>query len=173
MVSLAIFIFSGHNTDGKYFVTCNKLGFHCETAPKRIVFYIEKAKDGHITPVEVVEIIDFSCGSNHTVSTTSLWYVHSDWYYTRYAELAAKTGSLQVVLDVHVSHNFPITANSCWPSVAYMLFNFHYYILLFIFLSFFCSVCTNVICEYNSETSDALWMFLGSLMGTGVNRWPM
>jgi hypothetical protein len=78
VVSLAIFIFSGHNTDGKYFVTCNKLGFHCETAPKRIVFYIEKAKDGHITPVEVVEIIDFSCGSNHTVSTTTFWYVHND-----------------------------------------------------------------------------------------------
>jgi hypothetical protein len=75
---LTMLIFSGHNTDGKYFVTCNKLGFHCETAPKRIVFYIEKAKDGHITPVEVVEIIDFSCGSNHTVSTTSLWYVHND-----------------------------------------------------------------------------------------------
>ena len=61
----------GHNTDGKYFVTCNKLGFHCETAPKRIVFYIEKAKDGHITPVEVVEIADFSCGSNHTVAVDS------------------------------------------------------------------------------------------------------
>ncbi|PSN33959.1 Protein RCC2 [Blattella germanica] len=61
----------GHNTDGKYFVTCNKLGFHSETAPKRIVFYIEKAKDGHITPVEVVEIVDFSCGSNHTVAVDS------------------------------------------------------------------------------------------------------
>lgn len=67
----------GHNTDGKYFVTCNKLGFHCETAPKRIVFYIEKAKDGHITPVEVVEIIDFSCGSNHTVAVDSLKRVFS------------------------------------------------------------------------------------------------
>jgi hypothetical protein len=30
--------------------------------------------------VEVVEIIDFSCGSNHTVSTTCLWYVYNDWY---------------------------------------------------------------------------------------------
>ncbi|KAK7861893.1 hypothetical protein R5R35_010793 [Gryllus longicercus] len=58
----------GHNTDGKYFVTSTKLGFHCETTPKRIVFYVEKAKDGHISPVEVMEIIDFSCGSNHTVA---------------------------------------------------------------------------------------------------------
>lgn len=74
---LAIFIFSGHNSDGEYFAACNKLGFHCETSPKRIVFYIEKAKDGHIIPVEVVEIIDFSCGSNHTVSTTSLEFVPS------------------------------------------------------------------------------------------------
>ncbi|XP_046983465.1 protein RCC2 homolog [Schistocerca americana] len=61
----------GHNTDGKYFVTSNKLGFHCETSPKRIVFYVEKAKDGHVTPVEVLEITDFSCGSNHTVAVDS------------------------------------------------------------------------------------------------------
>lgn len=59
---------TGHNTDGKYFVTSTKMGFHCEMAPKRIVFFIERTKDGKIKPVDVDEIRDFSCGTNHTVS---------------------------------------------------------------------------------------------------------
>lgn len=58
----------GHNTDGKYFQTTTKLSFHYETSPKRIVLYIEKTKDGHVSPVDVTEIVDFSCGPNHTVS---------------------------------------------------------------------------------------------------------
>lgn len=57
----------GHNTDGKFFLTTTKLSFHYETSPKRIVLYIEKTKDGHVTPVDVQEIVDFSCGPNHTV----------------------------------------------------------------------------------------------------------
>ena len=61
----------GHNTDGKYFVTCTKLGFHFEKAPKRIVIYVERSKDGHITPLDGVEITDFSCGYNHTVAIDS------------------------------------------------------------------------------------------------------
>lgn len=61
----------GHNTDGKYFVNSNKMTFHFETSPKKIVLYIEKAKDGHITPIEGVQIVDFSCGNNHTVSLFS------------------------------------------------------------------------------------------------------
>lgn len=58
----------GHNTDAKYFITSNKISFHFETSPKRIPLYIEKAKDGHITPIEGVQIVDFCCGNNHTVS---------------------------------------------------------------------------------------------------------
>ncbi|KAG4080625.1 hypothetical protein HA402_013155 [Bradysia odoriphaga] len=61
----------GHNTDGKYFVNSNKMTFHFETSPKKIVLYIEKAKDGHITPIEGVQIVDFSCGNNHTVAIDS------------------------------------------------------------------------------------------------------
>ncbi|KAJ1525422.1 hypothetical protein ONE63_010236 [Megalurothrips usitatus] len=61
----------GHNTDGKYFVTSTKMGFHCEMAPKRIVFFIERTKDGKIKPVEVDEIRDFSCGTNHTCAIDS------------------------------------------------------------------------------------------------------
>ncbi|GLV48659.1 uncharacterized protein CBL_06051 [Carabus blaptoides fortunei] len=61
----------GHNTDGKYFQTTTKLSYHFETSPKRIVLYIEKTKDGHVTPVDVTEIVDFSCGPNHTVAIDS------------------------------------------------------------------------------------------------------
>ena len=58
----------GHNTDGKYFITNTKMGFHFEKAPKRIVLYVERDKDGHVTPLDRVEITDFSCGYHHTVA---------------------------------------------------------------------------------------------------------
>lgn len=58
----------GHNTDGKYFVTSTKMSFHFEMSPKRVPLFIEKAKDGHVTPVDDVQIVDFSCGNNHTVA---------------------------------------------------------------------------------------------------------
>ncbi|XP_044736012.1 protein RCC2 homolog [Chrysoperla carnea] len=61
----------GHNTDGKFFQTSTKLGFHYEPSPKRVVLYIEKTKDGHVTPVDVTEIVDFACGTNHTVAIDS------------------------------------------------------------------------------------------------------
>ncbi|XP_017785225.1 PREDICTED: protein RCC2 homolog [Nicrophorus vespilloides] len=61
----------GHNTDGKYFKTSTRLCFNHETSPKRIVLYIEKSKDGHVAPVDVTEIVDFSCGQNHTVAIDS------------------------------------------------------------------------------------------------------
>lgn len=60
---------AGHNTDGKYFVTSNKLGFSCETRPRRVMVFIDKARDGTITPVMDVEITDLACGPNHIVST--------------------------------------------------------------------------------------------------------
>lgn len=65
---ISIFLCIGHNTDGKYFINSNRMSFHFETSPKRIVLYIEKAKDGHVTPIDGVQIVDFSCGNNHTVS---------------------------------------------------------------------------------------------------------
>lgn len=61
----------GHNTDGKYFITSSKMSFHFETSPKRVPLYIEKAKDGHVTPVDDVQIVDFACGNNHTVAVDS------------------------------------------------------------------------------------------------------
>ncbi|XP_049886487.1 protein RCC2-like [Pectinophora gossypiella] len=56
----------GHNTDGKYFVTSTKLSFHFETVPKHVAMFFEKTKDGHVMPVKDVDIVDFSCGNNHT-----------------------------------------------------------------------------------------------------------
>ncbi|XP_067622064.1 protein RCC2 homolog isoform X2 [Eurosta solidaginis] len=67
----------GHNTDAKYFVNANKLSFHFETSPKKIVLYIEKSKEGHVTPVENVQIVDFACGNNHTVAIDSKKRVYS------------------------------------------------------------------------------------------------
>nr|XP_034185599.1 protein RCC2 homolog [Osmia lignaria] len=61
----------GHNTDGKYFITNTKMAFHFEKVPKRIVLYVERAKDGHVTPLDCVEITDFSCGHYHTVAIDS------------------------------------------------------------------------------------------------------
>lgn len=61
----------GHNTDGKYFLTSTKMSYHFETSPKKVVLYVEKAKDGHVTPLEDVKIVEFSCGYNHTVAIDS------------------------------------------------------------------------------------------------------
>ncbi|CAG5104364.1 Similar to rcc2: Protein RCC2 homolog (Xenopus laevis) [Cotesia congregata] len=61
----------GHNTDGKYFITNSKMAFHFEKVPKRIVLYVEKSKDGHVIPLDRVEISDFSCGYHHTVAIDS------------------------------------------------------------------------------------------------------
>lgn len=59
--------FSGHNTDGKYFVSSNKLAYSSETRPRRIHVFTEKGRDGHVTPVNDVEIDDIACGLNHAV----------------------------------------------------------------------------------------------------------
>lgn len=48
------------------------MSFHFETSPKKIVLYIEKSKEGHVTPVQNgVQIVDFACGNNHTVAIDS------------------------------------------------------------------------------------------------------
>ena len=61
----------GNNTDGKYFISANRLSFHFQTSPKKVVLYIEKSKEGHVTPVDNVQILDFACGNNHTVAIDS------------------------------------------------------------------------------------------------------
>lgn len=69
--------FTGHNTDGKFLVTSNRLSFNFETSPKRIIHYVEKSKDGHVTPIEDVQITDVACGINHTVPFD---YIHLNVY---------------------------------------------------------------------------------------------
>ena len=61
-------MWSGHNTDGKYFVTNTKLGFSCETRPRRVLVFIEKSRDGVVSAVTDVEVRDVVCGQNHVVS---------------------------------------------------------------------------------------------------------
>ncbi|XP_015912785.2 protein RCC2 homolog [Parasteatoda tepidariorum] len=61
----------GHNSDGKYFVTSNKLSFRCEVVPRRIIAFIEKTREGHVTLVDDVHIIDVACGINHSVAIDS------------------------------------------------------------------------------------------------------
>ncbi|KAA0194131.1 hypothetical protein HAZT_HAZT005946 [Hyalella azteca] len=57
----------GHNTDGKYFITSNKLSFEFVTSPRRIPVFVECAKGGPIKPIPDVHVTDVACGNNHTV----------------------------------------------------------------------------------------------------------
>ena len=60
-------VITGHNTDGKYFVTSNKLAFRSEMSPRKVQVWIEKARDGRVSPIHDVEVRDMACGANHTV----------------------------------------------------------------------------------------------------------
>jgi len=56
----------GHNTDGKYFVTANRLSFHFETSPRKVPLFVERSKDSQPTPISDVQIVSVACGNNHT-----------------------------------------------------------------------------------------------------------
>ena len=58
----------GHNSEGKYFASGNKLAYRCELTPRKLVFFIEKTREGHILPLEDVSIVDIGCGVNHTIA---------------------------------------------------------------------------------------------------------
>lgn len=60
------------------------MSFHFETSPKRVVLYIEKSKDGHVTPIDGVQIVDFACGNNHTVIYIAYYYTGADKRVIRY-----------------------------------------------------------------------------------------
>lgn len=62
----------GHNTDGQYFVTSNKLAFYCEVLPRHVAVFVEKTKDGFTHIMDDVKIVDVSCGNNHTVKVLIL-----------------------------------------------------------------------------------------------------
>ncbi|KAJ7393514.1 Protein rcc2 [Desmophyllum pertusum] len=57
----------GHNTDGQYFVTANKLSFDCEVLPRHVAVFVEKTKDGFTHIMDDVKVVDASCGNNHTI----------------------------------------------------------------------------------------------------------
>jgi len=61
----------GHNTDGQYFVTANKLAFDCEVLPRHVAVFVEKTKDGFTHIIDDVKIVDVSCGNNHTIARDS------------------------------------------------------------------------------------------------------
>ena len=67
-VTSYVLLFSGHNTDGKYFVTSNKMEYKCEMIPRKVNVFIEKTRDGHVIPVTDVDVREVACGLNHTVS---------------------------------------------------------------------------------------------------------
>lgn len=58
----------GHNTDGRYFVSSNKLQFKCELVPRRVQIFIDKTREGHVVPVDDVTIVDVASGLNHTIA---------------------------------------------------------------------------------------------------------
>jgi len=58
----------GHNTDGKFFVTANKIGFHSETSPRKVPLFVEREKNQQPTPVSDVQIASIACGNNHTAA---------------------------------------------------------------------------------------------------------
>ncbi|KAL5014792.1 hypothetical protein ScPMuIL_009062 [Solemya velum] len=76
----------GHNSDGKFFVTSNKLSFKCEVIPRKVNVFIEKTRDGHILPVPDVEVRGIACGLNHTIIVDSKKRVFS-WGFGGYGRL--------------------------------------------------------------------------------------
>ncbi|CAL9703770.1 unnamed protein product [Knipowitschia caucasica] len=76
----------GHNSDGKYIARSNRIEFDCELIPRRVALFIEKSKDGQITPVPNVVVRDVACGSNHTLVLDSQKRVFS-WGFGGYGRL--------------------------------------------------------------------------------------
>ncbi|PVD35390.1 hypothetical protein C0Q70_02352 [Pomacea canaliculata] len=76
----------GHNTDGKYFVTSNKMEYKCEMTPRKVNVFIEKNRDGHITPVTDVDVREIACGLNHTLIIDSKKRIFS-WGFGGYGRL--------------------------------------------------------------------------------------
>ncbi|XP_014250769.1 protein RCC2 homolog [Cimex lectularius] len=75
----------GHNNNGEYLIAANKMIRIPEKVPKRVTLFIEKQKD-HVTPIEVSDIIDVACGTNHTVVLDSKRRLFS-WGFGGYGRL--------------------------------------------------------------------------------------
>jgi len=76
----------GHNTDGKFFITSSKLEFQCENSPRVITVFVEKARDGQVTPITDVDVREITCGQNHVLIIDSKKRVFS-WGFGGYGRL--------------------------------------------------------------------------------------
>lgn len=76
----------GHGSTGEYIAQSNKVSYNTEKNPRKISVYVEKGRDNKATPVDTSEIIDFSCGTNHTVALDARKRVYS-WGFGGYGRL--------------------------------------------------------------------------------------
>lgn len=51
------------------------MSFKCETSPRKVNVFIEKAKEGYVVPIPDVEVRDVACGINHTVRRPAIYLV--------------------------------------------------------------------------------------------------
>ncbi|XP_052746620.1 protein RCC2 [Bicyclus anynana] len=102
----------GHNTDGKYFVTATKLSYHYELVPKKINFFYEKSKEGHVTPIKDVAIVDLSCGNNHTVAIDTLKRAFS-WGFGGFGRLGHNEQKDESVPRLITTHSRGINSVHC------------------------------------------------------------
>ncbi|XP_064642734.1 protein RCC2 homolog [Lineus longissimus] len=75
----------GHNTDGKYFVTSNKLSYNCEMTPRPVKCFFEVKESRYINMPDV-SITDVACGTNHTIAIDHKKRVFS-WGFGGYGRL--------------------------------------------------------------------------------------
>lgn len=103
----------GHNSEGKYFTSGNKYAFHCEYQPRRIVTFIEKSREGHVSPAEDVTIIDVACGTNHTLAVDTKHRCFS-WGFAGYHRLGhSETKNELVPRSVRLFEVPPSTGRGC------------------------------------------------------------
>ncbi|CAM9849167.1 unnamed protein product [Lampetra planeri] len=76
----------GHNTDGRFLACANRLEFVCELAPRRVLVFTERTRDGKVNTVPAVCVADIACGSNHTLVRDSQRRVFS-WGFGGYGRL--------------------------------------------------------------------------------------
>ncbi|KAG8184539.1 hypothetical protein JTE90_012628 [Oedothorax gibbosus] len=101
----------GHNSDGRYFVTSNKLSYKCELAPRRIVAFIEKNREGHVSLVDDVAITDVACGINHSVAIDTQKRCFS-WGFGGYGRLGTNEPKDEYVPRLITALNGPKNAGS-------------------------------------------------------------
>ncbi|KAL1465040.1 hypothetical protein WDU94_004635 [Cyamophila willieti] len=76
----------GLGATGEYIQTAGKVNYNCERAPVAVRCFIEKGKDNHPKSVDVTDIVDFACGTNHTVAIDSQKRAFS-WGFGAYGRL--------------------------------------------------------------------------------------